>query len=164
MITKIKLFEGRGVPNIVKDIVYDFILPNIKLNFGKNSFNFDLNNFLNGVKLTLNIEITSSTKIKYDGNINYLTILREGFEKSIIALKIEANIIDINEISEAIFHEITHLYELYKIKKYIYNSDWFYQSMVIDYKEENQNIDIFKYFLDIMYLSFDHKIRAKTSQ
>lgn len=164
MITKIKLFEGKGVPNIVKTVVYEFIVPNINLKFGKNSFDFDLNNFFTGVKLTLIVEITLGKEIKYDGNINYLAILKEGFEKSIITLKIITDSININEISEALFHEITHLYELYKIKKYIHNSDWFYQSMVIDFKEENKNIDVFKYFLDILYLSFDHEIRAKTAQ
>lgn len=58
---------------------------------------------------------------------------------------------------------LTHLYELYKINTYVDGTTWFYQKELIDFKTVYTNLGMFKYFLDLIYTSFDHEIRARNA-
>lgn len=113
--------------------------------------------------VNLNINYNYSKNINYNGNINYKEIIDNNFNNIIINVNISDIKIDNINTKEVLYHEFTHLYELYHLKNTL-NTDWDYQTGIIDFKKELKDIGPFTYFLDIVYSSFDHEIRARISQ
>lgn len=162
--TDFKILESVGVPDIIKDIFKDNIFDLNNLKFTKCSYNYDLDKYLKGVKLKLNIKINKSVDESYNGDINFYEILENGFDKTTINLDIKTKKINKDRLKTVLFHELTHLYELHNINEYVYKSDWYYQKNLIDFKKENTNIGLFKYFIDLIYVSFDQEIRARNAE
>ena len=144
--------ESLGVSNIVKSII-----KNIKIETGNQII--DLNPYLPLI-LNLNIKHNFSYSGSCNGNINYKEIINSKFENITINIILDDIKFDKEKIREDLYHELTHLYELYKINRII-NNDWHKLSNIIEFKIEKTNIGVFKYFLDIIYISFDHEIRAR---
>jgi len=111
------------------------------------------------IKIKIILNFTNSNSEKYDGNINYLNIVKNGLDKTIITINIESIEPRIEKILESISHELTHLYELEKLKDFDYSS-WSKSTYLIDSKKQNSVI-LFMFFRELVYFSFEHEIRAK---
>jgi len=105
--------ESKGVPNILKKIIKD-----IKIIEG-NQIIYLHSDMPLGVNL--NIIFNFSDKKTYNGNINYDDVINSNFENIKIKINILDKEINYNKVKETLLHELTHLYEIFKIKNIIGN-------------------------------------------
>lgn len=158
------LFEGRGVPNIVKKIINEKILPLLdNLKIEDNIFKIDLTKYIPELILKLKINIKISDDDTYNGNVNFYDIIKYGFNNAMINIYVRTNEINIRRITLSIFHELTHIYELSIVKDYIKDTCWKNLTGFYDFKKDNKNLGLFKYFIDLVYISFSHEIRARVA-
>jgi len=155
----IKLYEDlelKSIPNELKQLTKD-IRNIIKDEIVSNkSFNKYLE--LHGLKINLSINFIKNSNHIYFSDVNIYDLLH----KDTIDLKIDIqdNIININDLMSIINHELRHVYDTFTINK---DSDMKSFSDLLNLKrftsrEDNKN---FKYFTDLIYLSFEHELIAR---
>lgn len=155
------LLENYGTPEFAKKLS-----TTILSNCYKNSFQ-SFKQIINIKEISLIKEINIViSHIKE----NYHTKFRATTLDPFNGLSIEFDIPDISKINwnylhEIILHELTHLYEFYNIllnnrKLPIY--DKIKKGLINTINQDN--IDIFSYFRNIIYLSLDNELNARVSQ
>lgn len=122
--------------------------------------------------ITIKLHITKLNKDnnEYNGTVNAYEILKEGFDFVKINIEINDLAVNLDKVCSTIYHELSHVYELYKIKK-LFNEDLFnvksWDKMInlIEFNKSTiECIELFNYFKDLVRFSFKHEMRAITQE
>ena len=168
-----RIFESKGTPNIVRNIINRISTDINKIISNKTNevISLDINEEVNiGKKKTLTLKcklrliINFSDKPGYNGNINFDTCIKSNFENCIINIYSPYENINKLYFYKSLSHELTHLYELYQIKDVFKKSSWKNAIALSNFdKLKLNNHRLVEYFRDIFYASLSHEIRAIVS-
>jgi hypothetical protein len=157
--------EGRGIPEDLKSVineVYNSIIDFIENGKKINLFSFSYEKFkIKNLRINLNID--NSRKDIY-ATSQFGKFNGKELENPIINLITN---LDLSNLKVVITHELLHIYEIYnriiKINKNNYDIQWYNANIL--YKIRNKyNDDFIKYFIYLIYLSFNQEINARVAQ
>lgn len=155
------LLENYGVPNFVKKLSSMIISDLFKNKFTSYKLQIDIKEIEN-IK---NIDIIVS-HIRQDFSSSFRCDASDPFNTMKMEFDVSFGIEENYEyLYELILHELTHLYEFYRIyingkKLPIYNS--IKKGLINTIQQDN--IDPFNYFRYIIYLTLDNELNARVSQ
>ena len=154
------LNEGKGISNFIKILSNQIISELYKNGFQSFIINIDYKEIDDIKKLKIIILNNSENYHSkfHSKNINCLDDIELEFD-------IPHNSINHNYLHEIIIHELTHLYEFYKIitnnrELPLYNK--IKKGLVQTIKQDK--FDIFSYFRNLVYLTLDNELNARISQ
>ena len=151
-----KLNESKGTPDLIVNFVNDNITVIKKCILLGDKCEFSLND--KNLKCDIIINFNKSLIKNYTGNINNKLCVKSDFKNCVININYP-QFYDIDLIIKTLYHELTHLYELYQIR-YIYDKTKWVRSDALC--KINRDSEI-KYFIDIFYLSLPMEINARVS-
>lgn len=163
------LFESKGTPDILKQIIYENenIIQNI-INERKDDviiINIDRKIKINDKRILFKCNLTINLHFKllnkYTGDINFMECIESNFDNCIINIYLPT-FSKLENVLRTVAHELHHLYELYQIKDIFDKTKWLNSKALNDIdKMDFIKYEYVKKFRDIFYLSLPHEIRAR---
>lgn len=165
--------ESLGTPEILSEIINEnkisiFNIIDSKVD-NSISINIDKSIELNKKKIEfkciVRINFTFSKKSNNSGNVNFDECIKSNFQNCIINIFPSLIKEDKSSVLRCVLHELTHIYELYQIRK-IYNTskNWWKSKYLVDFDSRRVGkIPIIIYFRDLFYLSLPQEIRSRVS-
>lgn len=154
------LKESKSCPDCIKKFIVDekdLIIDSIK----NRTDLLNLSIFIDSENIDVCI-IFNHDSNNYSSNINFDKCVDSDFKDCKINLNVP-NILDINKLLKSLTHELTHLYELYKIKDIFDKSRWHRSKSLKKVDELYSDEILILYFRDLFYNSLKHEINAKIS-
>lgn len=152
-----KVFEKMGTPNIITDIInkYSKSIEDC-LN---NQTNLSIN--INDTNIIADIFIKFIISDNYKGGVDYNNCINSGFKKCNITINYLKNY-DISNVLKTLSHELTHIYELYKVRNILNTTKWSWQNALNKTKKQD-DYGLIRYLRDIIYLSLPQELNARVS-
>ncbi len=161
----IPINEGRGIPNILKEIindVYDKVLyqienPSSLISLDYNYDKFNIKNLYISTNNEKRKEIYAVSKFSIFGG--------EYLKSPSIYIYLDVNNFNKLDLKRVILHELLHIYEIFnriknKTKKDI---QWGLNNSLLKLRDKYTNSDISD-FIYMIYLSLDHEINARVAE
>ena len=153
------LLESKGTPDILLNIITKYDSEIIYSSKNLTTLLIDINEVDLVASLTINFKKNDS-KNNFSGDLNFDDCINSNFKNCIINLNV--SYFNKSLIIKSLMHELTHLYELYKIKDIYTKSKWNRMKVLYDTRKQINNNSLF-YFIDIFYLSLSFEVNARVS-
>lgn len=156
----IKLYEDMKLTSLPEELkqmtkeIRDVIKDDVS-----NNKSFSKHIETNGLKINLSIEYTKNQKSMYFSDVDIYKLI---YENEIIDINVivEDTEINLNSLMSVINHELRHVYDVFMIND---NFDMkpFTDLLLLNRFKKNIDNKKYKYFTDLMYLSFEHEFIAR---